>query len=557
MAEVLTTKLKNDTIRLVQEDFLNNEYYFAVSSVTIDELTRVDAKNSLYSKNQFKENIVFGKRIFPEDIKFMIKYYPWQSDAVYDQYDDKEDLEGKKFYSIVGPNNNNSGDYRVYKCLSNNNGSASVSPPNYNAETNGQIYRMPDGYVWKFMYYLTEQEFEAYNAVGFIPLPTTLDINPTPERFDAAANTNVEIAGSQISDIFVENAFDNNGYPTVNNGIIINTPNNDGTFLIRSQELSETSNFYSGMTIFITNQDGSGSKGYVIDTYRWDENPSSDIAKIRVIGDPLGDGILGSSPFKIVPTIEISGDGHGAEVIAIIEEERVVGVEVVNAGNDYNNVTATVIDPKINFDPANRQEIDVRAVLRPVLSPFGGHNFDLIDEMHCRNILLYAYITESDSNRIARSNTYSAVGVIKNPEFAPDPETANTASPGVFDNRIEITTDDYGKVEVNTLVKQVDINTNKTFEGRVHEIKSSSNSVFLCSYTGPYVNQSNNDIAFDYTKSLINSTGQTLQINSPTANNVVESRYTQRSGTIYFMEDFVPLERTTTSREEYKLVLEF
>lgn len=557
MAEVLTTKLKNDTIRLFYDDILNNEYYFAVSSISLDELSRVDAVNSLYSKNQFKENIIFGKKVYPEDIKFMIKYYPWQSDTVYDQYDDKTNLEDKKFYAVVGPNNNDSGDYRVYKCLDNNNGAASVSPPNYNAETKKQIYAETDGYVWKFMYYLTEQEFEAYNAVGYIPLEKVFDINPVPERFDSVANTTVEITGSQISDIVVENAFDNNGYPSVENGIIINTPNNDGTFLIRNANLSETSNFYSGMTIYITNKADEVSRSYIIDTYRWDENPASDIAKVRVIGDPLADGIVGSSTFRIVPTITLSGDGSGAEVVAIVTENRITGVEVLQPGNDYNNVTATVVDPQINFDPSNASTIDVRAVLRPVLSPFGGHDFNLIDEMHCRNILMYAYITESDNNKIGQSNSYSAVGLIKNPEFSPDPDNANTASPLVFDNRIEIITDDYGKVEVNTLVKQTDINNTKTFEGRVHAINASSNTIFICSYSGPYGNQSNNDISLDYTKPLINETGQTLQINTPVADNIIESRYTQRSGTIYFMEDFVPLERSVTSREEYKLVLEF
>lgn len=557
MAEVLTTKLKNDTIRLVQADILSNEYYFAVSSISLDVLSTIDVVNSSHSKNQFKENIVFGKKVYPEDIKFMIKYYPWQSDAVYDQYDDVIDLEDKKFYAVVGPNNNDSGDYRVYKCLDNNNGAESISPPNYNAETENQIYAETDGYVWKFMYYLSEQEFEAYNAVGYIPLEKVFDINPVAERFDVAANTNVAVAGSQISDVVVENAFDNFGYPSIDNGIIINTPNNDGTFLIRSGNLSETSNFYSGMTIYITNNSNEVSKTYIIDTYRWDDNPASDVAKVRVIGDPLGDGIVGSSSFRIVPTIELTGDGSGGELVAVVTEGRITGVEVIQSGNDYNNVTATVVDPQINFAPSNPNTIDVRAVLRPVLSPFGGHNFNLIDEMHCRNILLYAYITESDNNQIARSNTYSALGLIKNPEFTPDPDNANTASPLVFDNRIQIITDDYGKVEINGLVKQIDVDNNKTFEGRVHAIEASSNSIFITSYNQPYPNQSNNDLSFDYSKVLINQTGQSLQINTPVANNVIESRYTQRSGTVYFMEDFVPLERTTTSREEYKLVLEF
>jgi len=74
---------------------------------------------------------------------------------------------------------------------------------------------------------------------------------------------------------------------------------------------------------------------------------------------------------------------------------------------------------------------------------------------------------------------------------------------------------------------------------------------------GPQQNTANNDIALDYTKGLVNGTGQRIQINTPVANNVIESRYTQRSGTVYFMEDFFPLTREETSREEYKLVLEF
>ena len=90
MAEVLTTKLKSDTLRLVQDDFLNNEFYFAVSSISLDTLTTIKAVNSAYSKNNFKENLVFGKRIlmrgqrqdvvilgnvFEEEVKSVYKYY--------------------------------------------------------------------------------------------------------------------------------------------------------------------------------------------------------------------------------------------------------------------------------------------------------------------------------------------------------------------------------------------------------------------------------------------------------------------------------------------------
>ena len=84
MAEVLATKLKNDTVRMFRDDIANNDYYFCVSSISIDALTRVDAVNSFKSKTEFKENILFGKQCFDSDVKYMIKYHPWQKDQVYE-----------------------------------------------------------------------------------------------------------------------------------------------------------------------------------------------------------------------------------------------------------------------------------------------------------------------------------------------------------------------------------------------------------------------------------------------------------------------------------------
>ena len=64
MADILTTKLKNDVTRMFYQDILDNEFFFAVSSTVIGELNRVQSVNAVYSKNEFQENIVFGKRVF-------------------------------------------------------------------------------------------------------------------------------------------------------------------------------------------------------------------------------------------------------------------------------------------------------------------------------------------------------------------------------------------------------------------------------------------------------------------------------------------------------------
>jgi hypothetical protein len=408
---------------------------------------------------------------------------------------------------------------------------------------------MPDGYVWKFMYYLTEQEFEAYNAAGYIPLNGTFEINPDPD-----GDANNVISGSEISDIFVENFLDNQGYPELANGVISSPPQSDGTLILLATDPSEISNYYAGMSIFITTPNGV-SYTYVVESSIWDG--AARRLRVKCIGDPKTDGVVINSGVKILPTIKISGDGEGAVAIPRIVDGRITNIEVLKPGKNYNNVVASVLDPNYDWEPEEENTVDIRATLRPVLSPEGYHNFNLIDEMHCRNVMVYSYITETDNNQIGSTNTYSAIGLVKNPEFTVDPETANTASPDVFDNRLEITTDDFAKFEIDNIVTQTDIDGQVDFSARVHEVVASSNTVFLCNYMGPQINTSNNDISLDYSKDLISATGQRIKINTPVANNVIESRYTQRSGTVYFMEDFFPLTREKSSREEYKLVLEF
>ena len=548
MAEVLTTKLKSDTTRMFMTDIQNNDFYVFISSVTTD--TRKTATNAQYSKNEFLENTVFGKKVLGSDTKFMIKYNPWQKDAVYVQYDDRIDLEGEKFYAVVGPNDNDTGDYRVFKCLYNNNGGKSIAPPNWNAYTTDQIYATADKYVWKFMYAIESNEFEAYNAVGYIPLPAEFDINPDPN-----ANSAAIIYGSELSDIFIENPVDNNGYPSLS-GFLTAAPSNSGVITIRprgNQTLNQIQNYYSGMSIYTTNSDGV-SHIYKIDTYTFDT--TSGYGKVRVVGTPRADGVEFNAECSIIPTVELQGDGSGCIAKSEVVNGQITNIIILNPGSGYTNLTASVKDPEFDFAPEDPNSVDVRVELRPILSPFGGHGYNLIDELYCSHILLYGYITEADNNQIGTESSYSNIGVVKNPEFVS--ASANTANtPDVFDNRIKIITDDIIYAIEGDVVKQLNASNKITFTGKIHEVDDTANTAYISNYMGPFTNQANNDISFDPTAAIVNSTGQRIIINSPQANNTIESDYIQRSGQVYFMEDFVPLVRTRTSREEYKLVLEF
>ena len=555
MAEILSNSFKTDVTRLFIDDLANNDYYVFVSG--IDTFSPEDAQ---VSKSGFLERTLFGKKILPDDIHFMIKYYPWQVGQVYVEYDDTVNLADQRFYAVVGPNDNDTGDYRVFKCLNNNNGAAATTPPNYDVTNTNQIYITADGYVWKYMYVISTLEFDAYNAIGYVPItPTPSPNNPVPSTL------------STVSDIVVTNPNDNFGYEEYTGGVI-SSPGVDGNIIVtpftNSPEWSQITNYFTGQYMYTTNPGNGVSRLFEITYYSFTE--ASGNATIRVgaelltgVATPDLAGVASNANFKIFPKLEIVGDGTGAIAIPKIVNNRITSVTVLDEGNGYTSVNASVIDPGSNqFLPEDETTTDVRALIRPRLSPPGGHGFSLLDELRCKHFSFYGYITADDNTQIGDVNTYGAVGIVRSPDFDTD-YTGN-----VFDNRIAVVTDEYNKLTANGTIIQVDSNNNTVFSGKVHEIDTTANTVYIAEYLGPYSNNpstgstlhddaTTNDVPLDLTLPFRNETGQTININSPIASNVTLSNYLQKTGEVYFMENFFPLARTDLSREEFKFVLEF
>ena len=261
MAEILTNNFNQDVNKLFIADAkANDDYYMFVSSIG-----GIEPVDSATSQNEFLEKTLFGKKVRKEDINFMIKYYPWQRGVVYDEYDDKVDLDGLKFYAVVGPNDNDTDDYRIYKCLNNNERVGSQAPPTFDAANINQIYETADGYVWKYMYRLTTLQFEAYNGLGYIPIDPTAAVNPA------------EVYGGGISEIQVTNAIVNNGYEEKNG--LVNTipgrvggPTSHGNVKLeidpREQDWQPTENYYVGQFLYATNPSSSVTNLFEIKAYK-------------------------------------------------------------------------------------------------------------------------------------------------------------------------------------------------------------------------------------------------------------------------------------------------
>jgi len=121
------------------------------------------------------ENMIFGKKVNVADIRHMINNYEWASGTVYAQYDNTDGtLPVKQFYVVVPE----SGSYSVFKCLSNNKGVPSTQSPSLTETSpDDEVYiTTGDGYQWKYMYSITNDQYNKFATADKIPVVINQDV---------------------------------------------------------------------------------------------------------------------------------------------------------------------------------------------------------------------------------------------------------------------------------------------------------------------------------------------------------------------------------------------
>lgn len=519
MPSILLDSYKKNLLDTFVESFSNDEYYMFVSS-TYD---RTSVENTEYSSENFLSQTIFGKKIDPETIFYSIKEYRWEPNTVYDFYDTEDDLSTKKFYIVLSSDDSASGNYEIYKCLFNNRNAKSTVAPVYDIDIDDQVYRTSDGYVWKYLYSLSEIDYTKYKTKNYIPV------------LETSSNNSISTASS-IDIILVENPTENRGY-TNTVGEIEQVFTN--TITISGANLNRYSNFYNGQTLYVTNEDNI-SKLYNITNYQFDTNSNVGILTLS----DKDNFITTICSYKIFPKIEITGDGEGAKAIPYIKDGSIESIIIIDNGSDYTVAQARVVDPLYNFDSSLNTSNYITALVRPIISPKNGHGSDIPSELKSNSILIYNEITNSDNMNIPTSNEFSKIGIVKNPIF-------DSSSPLIFDNRLKIELNAEAAVEVGETLTQT-VGISKTFTGRIHELISNQ-EFFLVDYVGPYHNNPIfGDISIDDDILIETEAGQFFNIN-----NIEASPYFQRTGEVIYMSNFNAIERTNSSNEEFKIIIEF
>lgn len=173
--ELLTNKLKI---------LFSEQFYYAMCNCSNTTFHMVGAKiepfdgsipaptNDTFSEiYQIHDELLFGKRILPEDVSFMIKNNQWTSGTKYPMYDDKDSTLQDTPPFVVSDQED--GSYAVFKCLYKNPITDPVSiykPLANQTSPSDEVYITGDGYHWKYMFSIGATAYAKFATTNYAPV---------------------------------------------------------------------------------------------------------------------------------------------------------------------------------------------------------------------------------------------------------------------------------------------------------------------------------------------------------------------------------------------------
>lgn len=364
-------------------------------------------KDSLFEENNAKKSILCAYKIYETDAALGIKRegYEWISGTVYDEYDDRKELENLKYYTIIEANSK----LRVYKCLNNNNGGQSTVPPQGDGVE--EEYKS-DGYVWKFLYEIPEY-MEKFITNKYIPVPIIEDLFYLDERslqLDVQTNAkpgaieeiNFSFKTNQTS-IFNIHDIINSNYDNESCRITEKQIYQDNIFvtvpvasLIDPIPLNPNNNYYDNkyIMVFTTNN------GEVVATIKNYTFVNTDQSRAIIeLCDVIGgiQNINVGSMYAILPKIQINGDGENAVAVPVFSDYDLIDIELYTLGMNYTKAEAFFL-------------VESQYKLNPIISPTEGHGYSAYNELPASNIIISKILSKHTENVSGLNKYYFGYG---------------------------------------------------------------------------------------------------------------------------------------------------
>jgi hypothetical protein len=254
---------------------------------------------------------------------------------------------------------------------------------------------------------------------------------------------------------------------------------------------------------------------------------SAGYGDIEVIN--VTNGGTGYDPANATISVVVTGDGVGASGTAVVSGGVITDILVANTGTNYSYANVSIT----STSGSNASAI-------AFASPVGGHSFDPISELGCRNIMVTVDFNGSEGGYIPTDITYHQLGIVIQP-------TTSQLSPLPANATIYSTTTDlvvapgFGTYQSDEILYQGTSLAAATFTATILSYDIGNNVVKLINTTGTPIT---NSPVFGQTS------GTTRTLLSYSVPN-----YTLFSGYMSFIENRSGIQRSSDGIEQFKIVL--
>ena len=298
------------------------------------DISPPDPRDNFDEENNYWDTMIALKKVNSSDVKQVVRKVTWQSGVTYDMYrhDIKAENPSKPSNAISLYDANYyvvNSDYKVYICLQNGtnpenpSGRASLDEPTFTDLEPREAGTSGDGYIWKYLYTIKPSDIIKFDSTNFMPVPTDWETSTD----NAAVRDNAATSG-QLKIVTI-----------TNRGVGLGTANRTYT------------------------------------------------------------------------RVPIKGDGIGAEATVVINNNsKVESVTISSGGSGYTFGT-------LDLASGNVPTGSTKPIFNVIIPPQGGHGADIYRELGARNALVYSRIeNDSENPDFITGNQIARIGIVQNPE---------------------------------------------------------------------------------------------------------------------------------------------
>lgn len=431
---IITDNFRYRIIKNLEESFSSTArslYFFYARpspyNTINDQIPQLQISN--LEENYTKSNIISLKKINDKDLILAIDRYNWQSGEIYDAYTDKESLVGKKYYTITDA-------HHVYKCLDNN--SVSGNPSQSTAQPTGTSVdpiRTIDGYLWRYMYTLTDGIRNKFNVSNFMPV----DLSDGETQLAILRAT-----PGTCNRINIKNNLFGEGYTLFNHLgeklpyiplYILGNGNEVKTGEVRVLDVNENGTIridlstpISGLSGFTITNNGSN---YAYSNGNWipiQLRPKTVGLNSSDVTYAYGIAQVNANNGNSIQRIRLLSGGTGYQVNQTVEivQSSAIGYAYIN--NEINSIgDIKMAEILVNHQGENftfaeviqlRDNVIEECDMEVVISPLNGHGSNPEQELGSTNLLFNIKIAyEEFGGAFSTSNDFRTIGLIEKVKY--------------------------------------------------------------------------------------------------------------------------------------------